>query len=407
MADPKIVSAGISASLGLTAGMVDADVLTATLTEVRVYGNSSTAGAAGNISSSTATWGYDNVSQLLTQVGGTYSVRFTTAPTTTLYRLSITGLVIGNSGPASATTFVCSEGNFGSGVGASLCGNYYFGTNFVNESTTTWGPVASLSRTMGGDDEALGPPQGPATFDGFRQTSIGGTSLVLSNATCTGTCATLPVGAFNQGQRWTFTVVGAQPGPYDDVVAVGMGLPIDIDVAANDYLVALEHTLSVASPPDQGGTATVSGSKIHYVPAPGFSGVETFVYRLSTSPTVYADDTATVYVEVVDPLTNPDADGDGVADRVDNCTQRANYNQCDSDGDGYGNRCDGDLDGNNATNAQDTVSFRYRLGTTSPVPESWFYMAADINCNGTVNAQDTSLFRQLLGSPPGPSGRRP
>ncbi len=99
--------------------------------------------------------------------------------------------------------------------------------------------------------------------------------------------------------------------------------------------------------------------------------------------------------------TGSDQDGDGIADAVDNCTLLANPAQCDSDGDGYGNRCDGDLNDNGATNAQDTALFRQQLGQPSAGPA---FNPADVNCSGAVNAQDTVLFRQLLGSPPGPSG---
>jgi len=100
----------------------------------------------------------------------------------------------------------------------------------------------------------------------------------------------------------------------------------------------------------------------------------------------------------------PDADADGVPDATDNCTLVANPNQCDSDSDGYGNRCDGDMNNNGSTNAQDTVLFRQQLGQPSVGPT---YNEADLNCNGAVNAQDTTLFRQRLGSPPGPSGLQP
>jgi len=99
-----------------------------------------------------------------------------------------------------------------------------------------------------------------------------------------------------------------------------------------------------------------------------------------------------------------DTDGDGVADPVDNCTFRANPSQCDSDGDGHGNHCDGDLNNNGFTNAQDTTLFRQQLGQPSVAPT---YNYADLNCNGFVNAQDTTLFRSLLGSPPGPAGDTP
>jgi hypothetical protein len=99
-----------------------------------------------------------------------------------------------------------------------------------------------------------------------------------------------------------------------------------------------------------------------------------------------------------------DVDGDGFAQHVDNCILIANPSQCDSDGDGYGNRCDGDLNDNSATNAQDVTLFRQQLGQPSIAPT---YNEADQNCNGVVNAQDVTLFRQLLGKPPGPSGLVP
>jgi len=95
-----------------------------------------------------------------------------------------------------------------------------------------------------------------------------------------------------------------------------------------------------------------------------------------------------------------DQDADGVVDDIDNCTLVANPTQCDSDADGYGNRCDGDLNNNGATNAQDNVLFRAQLGQPSVAPA---YNPADLNCSGSVNAQDRTLFRGMLGQPPGPA----
>jgi hypothetical protein len=96
-----------------------------------------------------------------------------------------------------------------------------------------------------------------------------------------------------------------------------------------------------------------------------------------------------------------DVDGDGIYGAADNCVLRTNGNQCDSDGDGFGNRCDGDMNNNGSTNAQDTTLFRQQLGQASQPPT---YNKADINCSGGgVNAQDNTLYRQLIGSPPGPA----
>jgi len=96
--------------------------------------------------------------------------------------------------------------------------------------------------------------------------------------------------------------------------------------------------------------------------------------------------------------TDGDTDGDGVDDSLDNCTLVANPEQADTDGDGYGNRCDGDLSGNGVTNSEDTTLFQKQLGQPGAGSSC---NAADLNCNGAVNAQDAVLFRQLLGQPPG------
>jgi len=99
-----------------------------------------------------------------------------------------------------------------------------------------------------------------------------------------------------------------------------------------------------------------------------------------------------------------DSDADAVLDGADNCTLVANASQCDSDGDGYGNHCDADLNNNGFTNAQDYILFRAELGQPSTAPT---YNQGDLNCNGFVNAQDYVLFRGRLGNPPGPSGPVP
>lgn len=195
----------VAAGLGGIA-TADATVYTATLINVLTYSGQGTAGTPGNASSSTSTWSYDDVTNLLTQTGGTFNNRVTTAPTTTLYRTSITGLVMGNGGAASASTFACTEGNFGSGVGASICGNYTLGANFANESTTTWGPGTAASRTIGGDDAASGPQQTIASLNGMNTITFVGTTLQISNRTCTGSCTTLPAGAYNNGQLWNLSV---------------------------------------------------------------------------------------------------------------------------------------------------------------------------------------------------------
>ena len=220
------IAAGIS---GMTvADDASAATYSATLTSILTYSNNSTAGSALNISSSTGfvqtgtnclagympNWSYDDVTNLRSQGGGTtLNARATTAPPTTLFRKIITGLVIGNGGAASAATFTCTEGNFGTGVGASICGNYVFGANFLNNSTTTWGPGTAASRTLGGDDVAAGAQQTIAALNGMSTVSWVGNTLVLSNGTCTGPCLTIGGGANNNGYKYTFPTTAVVPVP--------------------------------------------------------------------------------------------------------------------------------------------------------------------------------------------------
>jgi hypothetical protein len=104
-----------------------------------------------------------------------------------------------------------------------------------------------------------------------------------------------------------------------------------------------------------------------------------------------------------------DTDHDGISDTADNCTQVANGNlvldagghsQLDTNGDGYGNACDADLDNNGIVNFADLALFRAAFGTTNA--------NADLNgSGGVVNFADLAIFRGLFGRPPGPSGLHP
>ena len=124
------------------------------------------------------------MTNLLTQTGGTFNVRFIIVPSTTLFRHSTTGLVIGAVLAATGSTFTCTEGDFGGNVGASLCGNYNFGGNFTNQSSSTWGPRTAFARTLAGDDMSVGAQQNISAYNDFATVSFDGTHLVMSNASC-------------------------------------------------------------------------------------------------------------------------------------------------------------------------------------------------------------------------------
>lgn len=88
-----------------------------------------------------------------------------------------------------------------------------------------------------------------------------------------------------------------------------------------------------------------------------------------------------------------DSDGDGVNDDEDNCSQAANANQRDSNGDGFGNVCDADLNNDGIVNQADAGLFRSAFGSTNA--------DADFNGDGSVNQLDAVIFRARLGKAPG------
>lgn len=91
-----------------------------------------------------------------------------------------------------------------------------------------------------------------------------------------------------------------------------------------------------------------------------------------------------------------DTDGDLVPNDCDNCTEVSNANQRDTNGDGFGNMCDADLNNNGSVNIADLGAFKAVYGTSNP--------DADFNGNGSVNLQDLGIFKSLYGKAPGPKG---
>jgi hypothetical protein len=143
---------------------------------------------------------------------------------------------------------------------------------------------------------------------------------------------------------------------------------------------------------------------------PGNTDLFLFNYVAGTAPTGNAAVSAT-YPSAQARLTatqlqfvtlSVDTDGDGIADTLDNCTLVSNANQRDTNGDGYGNICDPDFNGDGTVNINDFNRLKARLNIL-PVVD----VDTDLDGNGAVNINDFNRLKSFLGKPTGPSGLHP
>jgi hypothetical protein len=149
--------------------------------------------------------------------------------------------------------------------------------------------------------------------------------------------------------------------------------------------------------------AATAGQDLTYTAVPPGSGTRMGVDR---------DEDAVLDVDDICPSTadagQADGEADGTGDLCDNCTLVANGPatpdaggniQLDSNGDGFGNRCDPDLDNSGFVNVLD-------LGLMGNV----FFTAdadADLNGDGFVNVLDLGLMGTQFFQAPGPSALTP
>lgn len=147
------------------------------------------------------------------------------------------------------------------------------------------------------------------------------------------------------------------------------------------------------------------------------------------------DGTGALTLELAATWVNPgppntplsDLDGDALPDFMDNCTEISNPEQTDADGDGFGNACDADLDGDllvtlfdiEAINGCDGADLTLSFPLTEPavigggdrlspdpalLDQARRCGAADLDGNRIVDPADRLLAEGALDRPPGPSG---
>lgn len=90
-----------------------------------------------------------------------------------------------------------------------------------------------------------------------------------------------------------------------------------------------------------------------------------------------------------------DSDFDGVVDSEDNCVTASNADQRDTDSDGFGNRCDPDLNNDGIINFADIALWAPFFNTVNNGNE-------DFNGDGAANFADYALFAEFFLLSPGP-----
>ncbi len=165
---------------------------------------------------------------------------------------------------------------------------------------------------------------------------------------------------------------------------------------------SLEIQYTNNSPPPRVNTVD-----IHYAPAVVLTGsfltpvgLDNIQVGYRGDPPVGEEDAVKLWAYTPE-MGPPDTDGDGVPDSADNCTQVSNPDQRDSNTDGFGNMCDGDLDGDKLTDTSDLDL--YKAAHRTSVGNANYNLHADFNGAGAINTLDLRIYNQLHGSPPGPS----
>ena len=205
--------------------------------------------------------------------------------------------------------------------------------------------------------------------------------------------------------RGTFSVGNATnqiiffPVATNDTVTGFLNQVLDIDVLTNDTHpggVIDPQTVNIVEEPQHGDAVVdpLSGV-ITYTPDTDYTGADAITYRVSDERKRISN-IASVSIDV---FAVTDSDGDGVGDDVDNCTLVPNSDQRDTNGDGFGNICDADLNNDGVINAVDLGLLRLVFFSDDD--------DADFNGDGLVNVIDLGVLRVSFFTLPGPSGVAP
>ncbi len=201
------------------------------------------------------------------------------------------------------------------------------------------------------------------------------------------------IGADNVGETWSFKFDAKRGNLAAPSTAEGFLKTLDPNAGFATTNLVTQDTTSISTTDWSSYelTLTIDAGLVGQIIQYGFSNVATNF-----------DPSAVFYDNLnFDLATVPDADGDGIADDMDNCTLVANADQRDSNGDGFGNICDPDFNNDGVVNFVDISGWVPFFNTPCGDVDQ------DLNGDGGCNFGDFSLIPAYFGQPPGPSGLVP
>lgn len=169
----------------------------------------------------------------------------------------------------------------------------------------------------------------------------------------------------------------------------------DVSVAVSNPASAGFYDNAFTSPRDFGSIASYDTSA---APGTGMPFYKTEISNATGGQVVSTTFAGTWTLGTDGSLTysaDADTDGDGTPDSADNCITVPNAGQQDTNGDGYGNACDADLNNDCIINVVDLGRLRAVFFTNDP--------DADFDSSGIVNVVDLGILRSQFFGAPGPS----